>query len=586
MAQYIPPQIDYTSRDFDSLRADLVTLVRERVPGWTGDDPSDFAVTMIDAFAYMGDTMSYYIDRAANESSLANATKIQTLLDMASLFGYRPSGPTPAQVQLRFTNVSNASVDIPVGTQISAPLALGPYSEVYFEVIQSATAVGAGASVTLAAVEGKTVNTDVPGQIVNNKALPTRIGTSNGTSNQEFLLNEVGIVDGSVKVYVGQGASFTAWQFVENTVEYGPYDQVFTTKQTSTGKLTVVFGDGVNGAIPASGELVSATFRSSVGVAGNVSAESPNMRVTFIPGLEQTLINSLKVTNPSAATGGADGDNILTLRTKLTKSISARRRAVTADDYESLATNVSNVGQAKLIATSPANVTLRMQPINDGSATPGIESGVPSKQWYSTAAALVKYFSDKTPIGTTVAVLPPVYVPIALTLNVTVKPQYRNRDVKLAVAQQLVSGNFGLFAYGNFKFGSDVYLSDIITTVANLDSVESVSVTQLQRSAFITDASKVSSTLVFTAYHAFNVGDVVTVTGVDPTDFNRTGTISAVTTNTFTFTPTVAVSGTPTFSLGGLAVVGSASANVSIADHELAYLPNTNLTISATGGLI
>lgn len=588
MAQYIPPQIDYTSRDFDALRADLIGLVRSRVPSWTGDDPSDFAVAMIDAFSYMGDTMSYYIDRAANESSLSTATRMQTVLDLAALFGYTPAGPTPAMVQLTFRNVSLESVDIPVGTQVSAPLALGPYTEVFFEVIQSATGVVPGASVTLWAVEGKTVNTDVPGQIANDKPLPTKIGVSTGYVNQEHLISEAGTVSGTVKVYVGQQASFTAWKYAENLMEFGPYDQVFTTRPTTSGNLKVVFGDGVNGAIPANGELISATYRTSVGVAGNIQANHPNVAVSFIPGLSQALINSLTVSVPYSASGGADADNVIVLRNKLKRFISSRRRAVTASDYENLATATPYVSQAKLVASSPANVTLRVQTANDGSATPGIESGVPTKQWYSTADYITRYLDDKKPIGTTLVVSPPVYVPVHLGLSVVAKPGYRNRDVKLDVAKRLLASTSGLFGFGNYGFGTKVYASDIITAVAVLGSVESVTIERLQRSAFVTGAVKVDSTHVtYSGYHTFLIGDEVEVTGVDPTDFNRIGTVTAVTTSTFTIQlASGSVSGTPVFSLGGVATVGSVVADLVLAEHEIAYLPNTALTVSVTGGLV
>ncbi len=55
-------QIDYTSRDYEALRADLIRLINQRTNyNWDAEDPSDFGAVLLDAFAYMGDIMSYYL---------------------------------------------------------------------------------------------------------------------------------------------------------------------------------------------------------------------------------------------------------------------------------------------------------------------------------------------------------------------------------------------------------------------------------------------------------------------------------------------------------------------------------------------
>jgi uncharacterized phage protein gp47/JayE len=163
MSNSAPFPIDYTSRDFSSIREDLVQLIRNRTGiNWQADDPSDIGVALLEAFAYMGDVANYYIDRAANETFIDTATQRQTLLNLANLYGYRPSGPTPAVVDVTFTNRGVAPIAIPVGTQVIAPLQYGDYAEVFFETTKAATALAPNASVTLPAVEGKTVNTDRP----------------------------------------------------------------------------------------------------------------------------------------------------------------------------------------------------------------------------------------------------------------------------------------------------------------------------------------------------------------------------------------------------------------------------------------
>jgi hypothetical protein len=105
----IPLSIDYTSRDYYSIREDLIELVKQRVNQsgirkWTGDDASDFGVALIEAFAYVGDLTNYYIDRVANETYLPTATQRKSIINLAKLYGYSPTGFRAATLQVTFRN--------------------------------------------------------------------------------------------------------------------------------------------------------------------------------------------------------------------------------------------------------------------------------------------------------------------------------------------------------------------------------------------------------------------------------------------------------------------------------------------------
>ena len=369
-------QIDYTSRDFAALKADLIELIKVRTnTNWDPTDYSDLGHVLVEAFAYMGDIMSHYLDRIANEISIDTAIKTDTLLTFANLYDYVVSGPTPANVYVTFTNSasSTSAYDIPVGTQVIAPLSYGPYSQVYFETVEAATALAPGASKTLLCQEGKTVNTDRPDQIDSNynKALPANLGTSDGSEDQTFLIYDYGLVNSSLTVYVGQGTAFSAWSYVDNLLEHGPTDNVFTVARDAEGFVSVVFGDGVNGAIPAANQLVSAIYKSSVGAAGNIKSLLIS-EVTFIPGnLDIQVPTYLTVSNALPSSGGADADSFEQLRKKVKAAISTRKRAVTLQDYADLALMVPQVGKTKASSNVYSSVNLYLQGQDDTSPAPG-----------------------------------------------------------------------------------------------------------------------------------------------------------------------------------------------------------------------
>ena len=483
MTDKVPVQIDYTSRDYTSLVNDLTNLVNVRTNNaWTADDPNDLGTVLLESFAYMGDIMSYYIDRIANEQSIDTAARRKTLVDIGRLFGYRVSGPTPASVEVRFENVSEVALDIPIGTQVLASLLYGNYTEVYFETTEAAVQLAPGDAVTLTCVEGKTVNTDRPDLISaeTNKPLPASLGVSTGLANQTYELFDSGVVDNSIVVYVGQAESFTPWTFVDTLAEFGPTSLVFTTTIDEYGVTSVIFGDGVNGAIPPVNQVISALYRVSVGISGNLAAETIE-EVTFIPGNNvPEAVTYLSVSNTAASFGGADGDDSSQIRKKVKAAIVARRRAVTLKDYEDLALQVARVGKVKAVSQVYTSVTLYMQSQNDGSVTPGLVSGTPTSSWSSTAANIVSYLEEKIPVGTTVTVSQPTYVDIYLTLDVTIESSYKNSDVEKAIRRAIINPG-GLLSYESVDFGKDVSYSAVIATAYSVPGVLSAIPSKLNK---------------------------------------------------------------------------------------------------------
>lgn len=473
-------QIDYTSRDYEALRADLIRLVNQRTnANWDASNPSDFGGILLDAFAYMGDIMSYYLDRVANETSVDTAIKNETLLRFAELYGYKPSGPTPAELSVTFLNNGDTNITLPAGTQVMAPLTTGEYSEVYFETTEAIVALQPGQSITALTREGKTVNTDRPDLIspTTYKPLPVSVGTSDGSSSQEFELFDVGIVDNSLVVYVGQGSAFTPWTYVDSLADSSPTDLVFTTKLNADGTTTVIFGDGVNGLIPQANQLISALYKVSIGIAGNIASDKIE-EITFIPGNgNPEVLSLLTVSNANPAIGGADADSGTQLRKKIKGAIIARQRAITLPDFEYLANLVPQVGRTKAIGAVYTNITLYMQPQDDGTITPGITNGNPTNAWNDIKGNIEDYLDDKIPVGTTVTVQSPSYVPLYLTLALTINNSYKQSTVKLDVSKALLNVG-GLFSYEKNEFGRVMPLSSVISTVALIPGVESVDVTK------------------------------------------------------------------------------------------------------------
>lgn len=94
------PYIDYTNKDYNSLRDALLALAREKFPDWTDHSANDPGVMLLELFAYMGDLILYYQDRIANESFLDTAVERSSVINLLRLIGYELRPAQPASVDL------------------------------------------------------------------------------------------------------------------------------------------------------------------------------------------------------------------------------------------------------------------------------------------------------------------------------------------------------------------------------------------------------------------------------------------------------------------------------------------------------
>lgn len=66
-------------------------------------EPDDFTIALLDAFSVMGDVLTFYSERIANEAYLGTATERRSVARLANLVGYRMSPGVAADAYLAFT---------------------------------------------------------------------------------------------------------------------------------------------------------------------------------------------------------------------------------------------------------------------------------------------------------------------------------------------------------------------------------------------------------------------------------------------------------------------------------------------------
>lgn len=72
--------IDYSSRDYESFRADMIRHLQSVLPTYTDTSQNDAGIVIIEGLARALDVISYYVDREANEALLATAKQRKNAL--------------------------------------------------------------------------------------------------------------------------------------------------------------------------------------------------------------------------------------------------------------------------------------------------------------------------------------------------------------------------------------------------------------------------------------------------------------------------------------------------------------------------
>ena len=252
------------------------------------------------------------------------------------------------------------------------------------------------------------------------------------------------------------------------TTAFSPTNYIFTntygTAPTNT-TLTVTYlvGGGVISNVPQNDltTVVSTTINF------NNPVSDPTLRVD--------IFNSLFVTNPSAASGGQDGDSIQEIRQNSLVNFQNQLRTVTIDDYLlralSLPSIYGTVAKAYAEAEkqvdvqagqSPASVALFILTYNQNKnltqASPAIKRN------------LQTYLSEYRVLNDTVVLRDAYIINIGVNFEIITLPNFNSNQVLLACIDTLKT----FFSIDNWQINEPILLRDIYVTLDRIEGVQTV----------------------------------------------------------------------------------------------------------------
>jgi Baseplate J-like protein len=244
------------------------------------------------------------------------------------------------------------------------------------------------------------------------------------------------------------------WQEVPSFYGQPADARVFVTREDVEQKTHVLFGDWVNGAgLPTGNNNVVATYRYG---SGQEAPDAGTLNVIVKP-----YPNLKAIRNPVVVGGGADPDPPEQIRRYAPRSVLTFDRAVSGDDYETIAAQTPGVARARAYWTWDDDEQRSLVVIYVGDDASAI------------AAANTALRNAADP-NRPVLVKRAIAIPIRINLSVQIDPTYAPPPVLLGVRTALLDTDRGLFGSNTVRIGQSVYQSQIFATCLQVPGVQAV----------------------------------------------------------------------------------------------------------------
>ncbi len=273
------------------------------------------------------------------------------------------------------------------------------------------------------------------------------------------------------------------WTPDRDLLEAGPFEHEFVVETEDDGSALLRFGDGTLGRKPDQTPLVTdpitkapvpddtkrglVTYRVGNGVGGNVGIDAIAHAV-FDPAIGTGFDQLTLVRNPLTAAGGRDPETIDEVKLFAPQAFRTQERAVTVDDYATVAerhVEVLNAVATRRWTGSWYTVFLSIDR----------KGGLPVDDAFK--ADLRGFLEQFRLAAQDIEIEQPQFVPLEIVLAICVCDRYYRADVKRALLARFSNrdnpdGTRGFFHPDNFTFGQPVYLSQIIAAAMQIPGVK------------------------------------------------------------------------------------------------------------------
>jgi len=463
----------------DRTFAQLVEAARQRIlltcPEWTDLSVGDPGMVLLEAFAYLTETMIYRLNRLPEKSYIA----------FLRLLGVTLLPPAPAAVELLFSRPQpeDKPVLIPRGTRVTVARPDSGSQPPIFALPVSVSIPAGQKEVLAPACHCELVDGELVGQgkgtggLVVNVTRPPIVAPTG-----DSLELVVGVeatreeLDERAPAREFDGQVYRIWREVENFTQIGPDSYVYIVDRV-TG--TITFAPSVRtkdkdgalpeaaralAAIPKAGRKIRVWYRCGGGPQGNLSANTLTVLKDSIPGIS--------VNNPSAAIGGRSAESVTNALLRGPQELHSLQRAVTARDFELVASRFGAVSRAHATTkaalwsfASPGTVDVVLVPFLEEQKRTGQVSLalLQSLQTEQERARIQAALDERRPLGTTCAVSWARYKPVKVHARLVAHKEEDLGALKKRVLDHLyeIINPLPMDRHSGWKFGQSLRISNV-----------------------------------------------------------------------------------------------------------------------------
>jgi len=286
-------------------------------------------------------------------------------------------------------------------------------------------------------------------------------GGDGATPHQMFLLKKPPLTHVAAETPSGSKAELTvrvngvAWEQVNTLYGLAPDAKSYIVRLDDDANARIIFGDGKLGArLPTGQENVRATYRSGIGLAGEVGSGTLSL-------LKKRPFGVSSVSNPIEADGGADPETFASAQVNAPLTVKTLDRIVSLQDYEDFARAFSGIGKASAVALWSGTQELVHVTIAD---TTG--GAVPDDQVdkLRTEMEAARDLARVLCIGGFETLI------FNVEAGVLVSGAYVRKDVETAITAALSAA----YAFPQRTFGQPVSSAEIIAAIQDIDGVIAV----------------------------------------------------------------------------------------------------------------
>lgn len=473
--------IDYAIKDYAGFKADALDRLKTLMPEYTDRSETDAGIVIIELLSHMADVLSFNQDVQANECFLVTAEQMANILRFCGMLDYTPRYASPAGITLKFsftTPENGGTLTIKAGTRVATTANEPVYFEttkdvtVVLDTTSETTTIGITNSDLVYAIEGYTHTENL------------KVDYTDVLNFNYCITSYNSVISSSPKVFVDTDITqdypaAAEWTKVDSFYDSGPEDTHFKVLMLSDTYAAIVFGNGVNGANPFSGDNVSVTceYRVGVGSNGNLDVNSELVVDTFDTTLvtaEETFEDSI---TPSSVTAnilsfyqkGYDTETKEQIRYNAPNAWRNKKYCVKTQDFadrlieiypQVLDASAKNFEDGVLID----HVYVYMM-LEDGVTTSDIiqpEVSFSGRYLGNTEPIelivdMQNMFNDRKIVGTYVDLFDATKISLALNVAYTASSNY----ISSTIESNIITAITTYFTKGNRKLGESLTITDL-----------------------------------------------------------------------------------------------------------------------------